>query len=180
MAVNRALRDQLADALAAFMREEVKVRVLRAAAARVCEERIRCFREKQPMDVVVDALADWAQRAVWPTTKGCMAAREAEWDFACRALCLLRSDIDIAVDEDGNPPEGYWTDARFSPFANEAQWLAHRHFLEAAALPAYDPKRHNRPRDEVPGWIMWPLLPVVFAGVALIVIAGIAIVWGGW
>lgn len=67
--------------------------------------------------------------------------------------------------------------ATYSPFENEADWLAHRHLTERFDLPEYDPAIHNQPL--MCGLTLWQqaFQIIITAPVVVLVIVLLVIFW---
>ncbi len=130
MAVNRELRDRLANALAAFMRGE-----LRSFAFDSVVSNVRSLRAG---DEALDGLAlslwflydDIADHPICVDRNG--------WDVARRCLAFLKSDQEALGEGD------------FAPFLTEEAWDEAECLLAPFGLPEYDAtaiKRHERVRS---------------------------------
>jgi len=126
MPLDRPNRTRAADALAAYLRGDI--------------DNFKFSDETLDLDTKDKSLRElcwWLWHCYDDIKRHTVQATPEGWDFLCRCLAFLRTDLELAY----RKPAPHQAD--FAPFQCPEEWLAHRHLLDAENLPAYDPARHD-------------------------------------
>jgi hypothetical protein len=127
VSVDRPNRDRAAGAIAAYMRGEI--------------DNFRLDDETLSLDTDDRSLRDvalWIWHYYDDIKRHKVHASPDVWEVFGRCVVFLRTDLEWPA------RKARAHDWRYAPFASDEEWQAHRHLLETAKLPAYDPVLHQK------------------------------------
>jgi hypothetical protein len=147
LAVDRETRNELRDALIAYMRGETGSFAFGNKIDPVA------YAHKPP-DRVTVGVARFLWLTYSDTVDHSISVTAETWAALRRIVAFLQTDLEL----EGRPEDEAW------PFRDEEQWQRHEHLVSHIDLPPYDPAIHGRPIGS-----LWDRIPT---GIGLAIIAG--------
>ena len=126
MSVDRPNRDRAADAISAYLRDEIDNFELHDQTLGL-----------DSPDYSLREIARWLWGCYDDIIRHKVHATREGWDFLARCAVFLRTDLELPKSAKHRPPDAI-------PFESVGQWSEYKHLVKGERLPEFDPIRHGK------------------------------------